>query len=69
MCVTVQCFGAVYALICKQPDINGNSYMESPTAPLHLTLGNLKLKGQTQGHPDFKALYPVNEPFYALCYY
>ncbi len=35
-------------------DINRNSYMESPTAPL-----DLALNGQRQGKPDFKALYLV----------
>ncbi len=34
--------------------------MESPTAPLALTL--VTLKGQSQGQPDFKALYLVVEP-------
>ncbi len=31
--------------------------MESPNAPLDLTL-----KGQSQGHPNVKALYLVMEP-------
>ena len=31
--------------------------MGSPTAPLDLTL-----KGQIQGHPDFKTLYLTKEP-------
>ncbi len=41
--------------------------MGSQTAPLDLTLSDLK--GQIQGHPYFEALYLVKEPSWALCYY
>ncbi len=36
--------------------INKKPYMESPMVPSHLIL-----KGQSQGHSDFEALYIVNE--------
>ncbi len=48
-------------------NINKKPYMGSPMAPSHLTLSDLK--GQTQGHQDFDALYLAKEPSWALCYY
>ncbi len=33
--------------------------MESQMTPSHLTLSDLE--GQSQGHSDFEALYPVTE--------
>ncbi len=38
--------------------------MRSPMAPSHLTLSDLGLESQTQGHQDFEALYLVKEPSY-----
>ncbi len=34
-----------------------------------ITLTLVILKGQCQGHSDFKGLYLVKEPIYAMCYY
>ena len=41
-------------------NINRKPYMGGPMALSHLTV--IELNGQTQGHPDFEALYLVNEP-------
>ena len=41
--------------------------MGSPLALSHLTL--IDLEGQSQGNQNFVALYLVNEPSEAICYY
>ena len=38
-------------------NINREVYVGSPMVRLHITL--VTLKGQSQGHSDFEALYPV----------
>ena len=40
--------------------------MRSPSLRLHLTL--VTLKGQFQGHSDFKRSYLVKEASWAICY-
>ena len=49
--------------------INGKPYMASQMTPSHWTLSDLPLKGQSECHSGFKALYLVIKQSWALCYY
>ena len=48
-------------------NINRKACIQSLLVGLHLTL--VTLKGECQGHPDFKGLYLIKELTWAIFYY